>query len=78
MKLQTLKNNNMTCTEYINLLINKGYKTVAEAMEKDKKAEGGMVNFVLIEKIGKVIVKPLSVSEVVKKIKKYDLYNFAE
>ena len=51
---------------------------LAEAMEKDKKAEGGMVNFVLIEKIGKVIVKPLSVSEVVKKIKKYDLYNFAE
>ena len=33
MKLQTLKNNKMTCTQYINLLINKGYKTVKEVME---------------------------------------------
>lgn len=39
MKLQTLKNNNMTCTEYINLLINKGYKTVKQAMESEKNAE---------------------------------------
>lgn len=36
MKLQTLKTNNMTCTEYINLLINKGYKTVAEAIAKER------------------------------------------
>ena len=36
MKLQTLKNNKMTCSEYINLLINKGYKTVAEAIENEK------------------------------------------
>lgn len=36
MKLQTLKNNKMTCTEYISLLINKGYTTVAEAMKNEK------------------------------------------
>lgn len=36
MKLQTLKNNNVTCTQYINLLINKGYKTVAEAIANEK------------------------------------------
>ena len=39
MKLQTLKNNKMACTEYINLLINKGYKTVAEVLESGKSAE---------------------------------------
>lgn len=36
MKLQTLKNNKMTCSEYINLLINKGYTTVKEAIENEK------------------------------------------
>ena len=39
MKLQTLKNNNITCIEFINLLINKGYKTVKQAMESEKNAE---------------------------------------
>ena len=39
MKLQTLKNNKMTCTEYINLLINKGYKTVKEVMESGESAK---------------------------------------
>lgn len=36
MKLQTLKNNNVTCVEYIQSLINKGYTTVAEAIAKEK------------------------------------------
>ena len=36
MKLQTLKNNKITCTQYINLLINKGYKTVKEVMESEE------------------------------------------
>ena len=39
MKLQTLKDNNLSCFEYINLLINKGYKTVAEVMESEKNAK---------------------------------------
>ena len=32
-----------------------------EAMKKDKKAEGGKVRFVLPVKIGKVVVKSLSI-----------------
>lgn len=39
MKLQTLKNNNITCMEYINLLINNGYKTVAEVLESGNNAK---------------------------------------
>lgn len=37
MKLQTLKNNNITCVEYIQSLINKGYTTVKEAIENEKR-----------------------------------------
>ena len=37
MKLQTLKNNNVTCVEYIQSLINKGYITVKEAIENEKR-----------------------------------------
>lgn len=37
MKLQTLKNNNITCVEYIQNLINKGYTTVKEAIENEKR-----------------------------------------
>ena len=36
MKLQTLKNNNITCIEYVQNLINKGYTTVAEAIKNEK------------------------------------------
>lgn len=36
MKLQTLKNNNITCMEYVQSLINKGYTTVKEAIENEK------------------------------------------
>ncbi len=39
MKLQTLKNNNLSCTEYINILIKKGYKTVKEVMESENNAK---------------------------------------
>ena len=39
MKLQTLKNNNITCIEYLQSLINKGYKTVAEVLESGNNAE---------------------------------------
>ena len=37
MKLQTLKNNNITCMEYVQSLINKGYTTVKEAIENEKR-----------------------------------------
>lgn len=36
MKLQTLKNNKITCMEYVQSLINKGYTTVKEAIENEK------------------------------------------
>ena len=36
MKLQTLKNNNLTCTEYLQSLIDKGYTTVKEVLELRK------------------------------------------
>lgn len=36
MKLQTLKNNNLTCFDYINALIEEGYTTVKEAMGVSK------------------------------------------
>ena len=37
MKLQTLKNNNISCMEYVQSLINKGYTTVKEAIENKKR-----------------------------------------
>ena len=33
MKLQTLKNNNLNCIDFINCLIAMGYTTVKEVME---------------------------------------------
>ena len=38
-------------------------ETLAGAMDKDKKAEGGLVHFVLPERIGSVIIRDLSVEE---------------
>lgn len=51
---------------------------LAGVMEKDKKSENGKVNFVLIEKIGSVVTRSLKVSEVVNKLKEYDLHDIAE
>jgi 3-dehydroquinate synthetase len=42
---------------------------LAEAMGKDKKAEGGLVHFVLPERIGSVIIRDLPVSEVINALK---------
>ena len=39
------------------------FEILAEAIAQDKKAQGGKINFVLPQSIGKVIVKPLSISE---------------
>lgn len=39
-------------------------RELAEAMDKDKKAEGGLVHFVLPERIGRVSIRDLSVTEV--------------
>lgn len=39
MKVQILKENNLSCIDFINCLIAMGYKTVAEAMESEKNAE---------------------------------------
>ena len=36
MKLQTLKTNNITCMEYLQSIINKGYKTVKEVLEDER------------------------------------------
>lgn len=36
MKLQTLKTNNITCMEYLQSLINKGYITVKEVLENER------------------------------------------
>lgn len=36
MKLQTIKNNNLNCFDYINLLITLGFITVNEAIEIEK------------------------------------------
>ena len=41
-------------------------ETLAEAMDKDKKAEGSLVHFVLAECIGSVIIRDLTVAEAVK------------
>ena len=40
-------------------------ETLAEAMDKDKKAEGSLVHFVLAERIGSVIIRDLPVAEAV-------------
>jgi 3-dehydroquinate synthetase len=37
-------------------------ESLAEAMDKDKKAEGTLVHFVLAERIGSVIIRDLSVA----------------
>ena len=44
-------------------------ETLAEAMDKDKKAEGGLVHFVLPERIGSVIIRDLAVRDVVNYLK---------
>ena len=41
----------------------------AAAMDKDKKAEGGLVHFVLPERIGSVVIRDLSVSDALKTLK---------
>ena len=38
-------------------------------MDKDKKAEGGLVHFVLPERIGSVVIRDLSVSDALKTLK---------
>ena len=40
---------------------------IQEAMKKDKKAEGGAINFVLIKKIGKVTIQEI-----------HDLHKYSE
>ena len=40
-------------------------EALAGAMDKDKKAEGALVHFVLAERVGSVIIRDLSVAEVV-------------
>ncbi|MBQ3765698.1 MAG: 3-dehydroquinate synthase [Bacteroidales bacterium] len=40
-------------------------ETLAEAMDKDKKAEGGLVHFVLAERIGSVVLRDLPVAEAI-------------
>lgn len=44
-------------------------ETLAAAMDKDKKAEGGLVHFVLPERIGSVVIRDLTVDEVIKTLK---------
>ena len=44
-------------------------KVMAEAMKKDKKAEGGKVHFIVPCKIGKVEIVSLTVAEVVEFMK---------
>lgn len=44
-------------------------ETLAAAMDKDKKAEGGLVHFVLPERIGSVVIRDLRVDEVIKTLK---------
>ena len=41
-------------------------ETLAGAMDKDKKAEGSLVHFVLAERIGSVIIRDLTVAEALK------------
>jgi len=44
-------------------------ETLAGAMDKDKKAEGGLVHFVLAERIGSVLIRDLTVEEALKALK---------
>ena len=44
-------------------------ETLAAAMDKDKKAEGGLVHFVLPERIGSVVIRDLTVDEAIKTLK---------
>jgi 3-dehydroquinate synthetase len=44
-------------------------EALVEAMDKDKKAEGGLVHFVLPERIGSVIIRDLAVRDVVNYLK---------
>ena len=44
-------------------------EALAGAMDKDKKAEGGLVHFVLPERIGSVVIRDLAVSDVVNYLK---------
>ena len=45
-------------------------EVLAAAMDKDKKSEGGLVHFVLPERIGSVVIRDLSVSDALKTLKK--------
>ena len=44
-------------------------EALAEAMDKDKKAEGALVHFVLAERIGSVTIRDLSVAEAINALK---------
>ena len=44
-------------------------ESLARAMDKDKKAEGGLVHFVLPERIGSVIIRELTVAEALNALK---------
>jgi len=44
-------------------------EVLAAAMDKDKKSEGGLVHFVLPERIGSVVIRDLSVSDALKTLK---------
>jgi 3-dehydroquinate synthetase len=48
-------------------------ETLAGAMDKDKKAEGGLVHFVLPERIGSVLIRDLSVNRVLNRLTHNDL-----
>ena len=48
-------------------------EALAEAMDKDKKAEGSLVHFVLAERIGSVIIRDLTVAEVLNLLNDSDL-----
>ena len=41
-------------------------EVLADAMDKDKKAEGSLVHFALAERVGSVIIRDLAVAEAVK------------
>ena len=44
-------------------------EVLASALDKDKKSEGGLVHFVLPERIGSVVIRDLSVSDALKTLK---------
>ena len=44
-------------------------ESLADAMDKDKKAEGDLVHFVLAERIGSVTIRDLAVAEALNALK---------